>query len=384
MSVSDASLATLLARVARRGRVTRGEAYRLIRAQGAAFHDLLALAAEWAEKGHGRRVSFSRNVFIPLTNLCRDRCGYCAFVKSPGDPAARYLTPEEVLALARRGRTYGCREALFSLGDKPEQVHRTARAWLRYLGYPSTVAYLRAMAERVLEEVGLLPHLNPGVITATEMARLREVSASMGLMLESVSERLMQPGGPHFGCPDKHPRLRLRMIEEAGRLRIPFTTGILVGIGETPEERVDSLFAIAALHQRYGHIQEVIVQNFRPKVGTRMAHYPAPSLEEMLRTLAVARLILGPTMNVQAPPNLAPAAYGRYLQAGVNDWGGVSPITRDHINPEAPWPKIAELRAVTEAVGYQLVERLPVYAAYQSEEWLAARVWEVVRDCCEL
>jgi len=373
---SPASLAALLRRVARRGRVTRAEAYALIHAQGPALADLMALAAEWSAQSHGRTVSFSRNVFIPLTNLCRDHCGYCAFVKAPGDPAARYLTPDEVLALARTGAAHGCREALFSLGDKPEWTHRAARDALQRLGYPSTTAYLHAMAGRVLDETGLLPHLNPGVLTYDELAQLREVSASMGLMLESVSERLLQPGGPHFGCPDKHPQARLRMMEDAGRLRIPFTTGLLIGIGETPEERVDTLFAIADLHRRYGHIQEVIVQNFRAKPGTRMAHHPEPTVWDMLRALAVARLILGPEMNLQAPPNLAPEVYGLYLLAGANDWGGVSPVTQDHINPEAPWPKLDELRAVTEAAGYQLVERLPVYPAYVHPDWLAPRVWE--------
>jgi len=370
----SSSLDAIVRRVARRGTITREEAYALSRAQGPVLAALMALAAEWAHQGHGRTVSFSRNVFIPLTTLCRDRCAYCAFVKHPGDPAARYLTPDEVLALARAGAAHGCREALFSLGDRPEARHRAARQALARLGYPSTVAYLHAMAGRVLDETGLLPHLNPGVLHYDEMAQLREVSASMGLMLESVSERLLQPGGPHFGCPDKHPRVRLRMLEDAGRLRIPFTTGLLIGIGETPEERVDTLFAIADLHRRYGHIQEVIVQNFRAKPGTRMAQHPEPTVWEMLRTLALARLILGPQMNVQAPPNLAPDAYGLYLLAGANDWGGVSPVTRDHINPEAPWPKLDELRQVTEAAGYRLVERLAVYPAYQRDGWLAPRV----------
>ncbi len=368
------ALSAVLQRVERRGAVTREEAYALMHAQGANLAALMALAASWSQKAHGRAVSFSRNVFIPLTNLCRDRCAYCAFVKAPTDPAARYLTPDEVLAIARRGAAHGCREALFSLGDKPELVHRAARQALQRLGYPSTVAYLYAMAGRVLDETGLLPHINAGVLTYEEMARLREVSASMGLMLESVSERLLEPGGPHFGCPDKHPALRLQVLEDAGRLRIPFTTGILIGIGETPEERVDSLFAIAEVHRRHGHIQEVIIQNFRAKPGTRMAHHPEPTVWDMLRTLAVARLILGPEMNLQAPPNLAPEVYGLYLLAGANDWGGVSPVTVDHINPEAPWPKLEELRAVTAAAGFHLVERLAVYPGYTTPEWLAPRV----------
>ncbi|NPA26841.1 MAG: 7,8-didemethyl-8-hydroxy-5-deazariboflavin synthase CofG [Chloroflexi bacterium] len=372
-------LRKLLQRIEARGYATRDEGHRLIHATGPDLAQLLAMAADWAQRAHGRTISYSCNVFIPLTNLCRDRCAYCTFVRRPTDPDARYLTPDEVLALARAGAKRGCKEALFSLGDKPEAVHRVAREWLQRLGYPSTVAYLHAMAERVLHETGLLPHLNPGVLTEADLARLRPVSASMGLMLESVSPRLTEPGGPHFGSPDKVPKVRLAMIEAAGRLRIPFTTGILIGIGETREERVDSLVAIAELHRRYGHIQEVIIQNFRAKPGTRMAHHPEPSLWEMLRTLAVARLIFGPAMNLQAPPNLAPESYGLYPLAGANDWGGVSPITPDHINPEAPWPKLDELRTVTQEAGYHLVERLPVYPAYLSPKWVAASVWEVLR-----
>ena len=370
----------VLEQVEARGSITREEAYLLIHARGTALVQVMALAAAWRDRGHGRVVSYSRNVFIPLTNLCRDKCAYCTFAKPPGHPEARYLTPDQVLAIARHGAAHGCREALFSLGDRPEALHRAAREWLRRLGYPSTVAYLEAMARRVLEETGLLPHLNPGVLTYEEMARLRGVAASMGLMLENVSPRLMAPGQAHHGCPDKDPRVRLRMMEDAGRLRIPFTTGILIGIGETPEERVDSLFAIVDLHARYGHIQEVIVQNFRAKPDIRFRNRPEPSLWDMLATLAVARLVLGPEMNLQAPPNLAPDAYGVYLLAGANDWGGVSPVTVDHINPEAPWPKLEELRRVTEEAGFVLQERLAVYPRYLTGEWLDPRVWPYVQS----
>ena len=354
----------ILARVEARGYATREEGYRLIRAQGDDLRALMDLAVRFRDAGHGRVVRYSRNVFIPLTTLCRDKCAYCTFAKPPGDPRGRYLTPDEVLAIARMGKQHGCREALFSLGDKPERAHRIAREHLRRLGYPSTFAYLKAMCRRVVEETGLLPHANPGILTYDELAELKPVTASMGIMLESVSDRLLAPGQAHFGCPDKVPAVRLRMIADAGRLRIPFTTGSLIGIGETPEERVDSLVAIRELHERYGHIQEVIIQNFRAKPDIRFRHWPEPDVWEMVRTIAVARLILGPSMNLQAPPNLTPEAYGLYIHAGINDWGGVSPVTQDHINPEAPWPQLTELRRVTEAQGCTLAERLAIYPEY--------------------
>ncbi len=365
---SSASIHSLLDRVMARGWATREEAYALIRVSRGDLAAVMAAASRMRDEAKGRVVTFSRNVFIPLTNMCRNRCAYCTFVKAPSDPRARTLTPEEVLRIAEEGARHGCREALFSLGDKPELLHRRAREDLRRLGYDSTFAYLKDMCALVWEETGLWPHANPGVLSYEQMAQLREVTASMGLMLESVSERLLQPGQAHYGCPDKVPAVRLRMIEDAGKLRIPFTTGILIGIGETPEERVDSLLAIRDVHRRYGHIQEVIVQNFRAKPDIPFRDRPEPDLFEMLRTLAVARLILGGEMNIQAPPNLSPDAYGVYLLAGINDWGGISPVTRDHINPEAPWPKEEELRRVTHAAGFTLVERLPVYPEYMTSQ----------------
>ncbi len=353
--------------------LTPAEAYQLVEAPEGALPDLYAAASQLRQQHKGHIVSYSRKVFIPLTTLCRDRCGYCTFVKSPGDPAARTLAPEEVLAIAEAGRRAGCTEALFSMGERPELRHNLARQHLRELGYSSMIDYLRAMCELTLNETGLLPHANAGTLTAEEIVSLREVNASLGMMLESVSERLTQPGQAHFGCPDKLPNIRLATLRFAGELHVPFSTGILVGIGETRRERVDALLAIRDLHLRYGHIQEVIVQNFRAKKGTRMGGFAEPSLAEMGRTLAVSRLVLGGAMNIQAPPNLMPEEYGQYLQAGINDWGGVSPVTPDHINPEAAWPKIRQLRHVTSKHGYTLRERLPIYPEYarHASRWLA-------------
>ncbi len=341
----------------------REEAYALCYAEGPDFWALLEAAGRLRDRCKGRVVTFSRKVFIPLTNLCRDRCAYCAFVRAPGEPGARTLSPEEALALARAGERVGCKEALFSLGDRPEARYPAYRAWLAGEGYGSTLEYLRAVCALVAERTKLLPHANPGVMTEAEVAALKPYNVSMGLMLETVSERLLRPGLVHHRCPDKVPRVRLRTIAAAGRQQVAFTTGILVGIGETAEERVDSLFAIRELQQAYGHIQEVIIQNFRPKAGTPMADHPAPGLGTMLRTIAIARLIL-PEMNIQAPPNLAPADYRAYLWAGINDWGGISPLTPDFINPEAPWPKVRELKEVCRAEGFQLRERLAVYPEY--------------------
>ncbi len=344
--------------------LSRQEAYQLIRAKGSDLLALMQRAARLRDVHKGQTVTYSRKVFIPLTNLCRDRCAYCAFAASPGSPAAKTLTPDEVLSIARRGAELGCKEALFSLGEKPEEVHSLAREHLAQLGYSSTHQYLRAMCQLVFEETGLIPHANPGVMTCDELRALRPFTGSMGLMLESVSPRLLEPGQAHFGCVGKDPALRLQTLQDAGKLKIPFTTGILIGIGETPEERVDSLFAIAEVQRQYGHIQEVIVQNFRRKPNIRFRDREEPGMLDMLRSIAVARLILGGQMNLQAPPNLAPDAYALYLLAGINDWGGVSPLTADHINPEAPWPKIAELRTLSANAGYHLRERLTVYPRY--------------------
>ncbi len=326
--------------------------------------ELLAAASSLRDRGRGRRISFSKKVFIPLTTLCRDYCGYCTFRKDPGEPGAHTMTPEEVVALVQAGARLGCKEALFSLGDKPEAAFPTHRDFLRRMGHRTTLGYLREICELVLKESPLLPHANPGVMSERDMAALREVNVSMGLMLENVSERLLGPGMAHDRAPDKVPARRLKTIEWAGKLQIPFTTGILIGIGETHAERVDSLLAIRRSHERYGHIQEVIIQNFRTKPGISMQHHPEPSAGDMLRTVAVARLLLGPDMNLQAPPNLSPETYPRLIAAGLNDWGGISPLTLDHINPEAPWPRIVELRAATGAAGYELRERLAIYPEY--------------------
>ncbi len=344
------------------GRLERAPAERL----GTSLTDprvgesILEGALESKRRGKGDVVSFSRNVFIPLTNLCRDRCTYCTFAKPPDSPEAKTYTLGEVASVVEGGVATGCIEALFCLGDKPEIAHRAHRAWLRARGYETTTDHL-VDACRVAFEGRMLPHTNAGLLSREEMMRLRPWNASMGLMLETTSPRLRERGMPHFHAPDKEPSLRIRMHEEAGELGIPFTSGILLGIGETAAERVDTLLAIRALGDRYGHIQEAIVQPFHPKPGTRMRAHPPPTSAEVAGWVAIARLVLGPHMNVQAPPNLAPECLEQLVRAGVNDWGGVSPVTVDFINPEAPWPALDELRRRTEAAGSRLVERLPVY-----------------------
>jgi FO synthase len=319
-------------------------------------------------------VTYSPKVFIPLTKLCRDVCHYCTFAGPPRRGERAYLTPDEVLAIARAGAAAGCTEALFTLGDKPERRYRVAREELAALGCETTIEYLVRMCALVVEETGLLPHANPGVMTRDELAALREVTASQGIMLETASDRLSERGGPHFGSPDKRPAARLETIRLAGELHIPFTTGILIGIGETREERIEALEAIAALHREHGHIQEVIVQNFRAKPGTKMADAPEPSLDDLLWTAAVARSILPPDVHLQVPPNLSYDEFPRLLDAGIDDWGGVSPVTVDHVNPEAPWPEIERLRRATEARGLALAPRLPVYPEFVSGRWLAPRI----------
>jgi len=348
-------------------RLDKSEALALLQAEGEEFVELLQLASQCRDRGKGRTITFSKKVFLPLTNLCRDVCGYCTFRRSPGDPGAHTMTPEEVREIVRMGQRMGCKEALFSLGDKPERAFPEMRATLAALGHRTTIGYLAEMCRRVLVESSLLPHVNPGLMTEDDLRRLKEVSVSMGLMLENVSVRLMTRGGPHSRAPDKHPLRRLKTLEEAGRQRIPFTTGLLIGIGETLEERVESLLAIRELNQRYGHIQEVIIQNFRAKPDIPMRAHPEPTLHEMARTVAVARLLFGETMNIQAPPNLVPsAAKGRrlLLHAGINDWGGVSPLTLDYINPERPWPQIDQLREEMRALGFELRERLAIYPEF--------------------
>ena len=324
---------------------------------------ILAAARDAKERFRPAAITYSRKVFLPLTNLCRDYCGYCIFRRDPGDPGAHTMTPDEVLEVARAGEKLGCTEALFSLGDKPELLFPQMRDTLRHLGYKSTLHYLEAMCELVLRETSLLPHPNPGLLSPEWIARLAAVSPSMGLMLETTNADLLAPGRAHDHAPDKLPGRRLRTMEEAGKQKVPFTTGLLIGIGESVEDRVDTLLAIRALHQRYGHIQEVIVQNFRAKPTIPMAHWPEPSHGEMLRTVAVARLFL-PNVNLQAPPNLSAPYYEELIDAGINDWGGISPLTPDFINPEKPWPHLEQLRLRTESKGCRLRQRLPVYPEF--------------------
>ncbi|CAN5155118.1 bifunctional FO biosynthesis protein CofGH [soil metagenome] len=326
--------------------------------------EMLAAAAALRDEGHGRVQTWSRKVFIPLTQLCRNLCHYCTFSQPPIPGEHAYLTREQVLEIARAGKAAGCTEALFTLGDKPELRFAAARDALSAMGHENTLSYLAEMCGVVRDETGLLPHVNAGVMSRDDMLMLRQVSASQGLMLESVSERLMEKGGAHYRSPDKAPAARLETIRLAGELAVPFTTGILIGIGETRDERIAALIAIRDLHATYGHIQEVIVQNFRAKARTVMAAAPEPDLHDLLWTIAAARLILGPQMNIQAPPNLSASDFPRLMEAGINDWGGVSPVTPDHVNPEAPWPEVEKLRAATEAGGRMLVARLPVYPNY--------------------
>ncbi|MDQ0310203.1 FO synthase [Kitasatospora herbaricolor] len=362
------------------------EAAVLLQARGDDLRDLCASAARVRDAGleaAGRPgvVTYSKKVFIPLTRLCRDKCHYCTFVTVPGKLRraghGMYLSPDEVLEIARQGAALGCKEALFTLGDRPEDRWPEAREWLDAHGYDDTLAYVRAMAIRVLEETGLLPHLNPGVLTWTDFQRLKPVAPSMGMMLETTATRLWsEPGGPHFGSPDKEPAVRLRVLEDAGRSAVPFTTGVLIGIGETYEERADALFAIRRTARQYHAIQEVIVQNFRAKPDTAMRAMPDAELEELAAAIAVTRLVLGPSARIQAPPNLVDAQWALIIGAGIDDWGGVSPLTPDHVNPERPWPHIEDLAARTAESGFELRERLTVYPEYllRGEPWLDPRI----------
>ena len=332
---------------------------------------LLETAAALRDSHHGNVISYSKKVFIPLTQLCRDVCHYCTFAKPPVPGQRAYMTPEQVLAIARAGAEQGCKEALFTLGDKPELRYKVARRELDEMGYPSTIAYLAAMAELVFRETGLLPHANPGVMTRDEIAALRKVSISQGIMLGSVTDRLHEKGQVHYGSPDKHPAPRLQTMRHAGELQVPFTSGILIGIGESRRERIESYLALRALHAEYGHIQEIIVQNFRAKADTKLANSPEPDLDDLLWSIAVARIVFGREMNIQAPPNLSYEDYPKLVQAGLNDWGGVSPVTPDHVNPEAPWPHLESLREHTAECGKVLTERLAVYPSYavDSNRW---------------
>ncbi len=345
------------------GPISRETACALLRVGDELFPQLIAAAQAARGRFKPRVITYSRKVFLPLTNLCRDYCGYCTFRRDPGEVGAHTMMPDEVMEVVRAGERMGCTEALFSLGDKPELLFPGMRDTLRHLGYKSTLHYLEAMCEKVLRESSLLPHPNPGLMSAEWLERLARVAPSLGLMLETTSTRLLAKGAAHDDAPDKDPAKRLRVIEDAGRQKIPFTTGILIGIGETMEERVDTLIAIRELHEKYGNIQEVIVQNFRAKAGTPMAAWPEPDRHDMLRTLAVARLMM-PAMNIQAPPNLSDPNYAELLDGGINDWGGISPLTPDFINPEKPWPHLDELRERTEAKGFELRQRMPVYPEF--------------------
>jgi FO synthase len=368
------TVTTILDRATSGARLSAADALAL--ADARELPPLLHSAATLRDVGHGKLVSYSRKVFIPLTQLCRDVCHYCTFAHPPRKGEAAYLDPEQVLAIARAGAAAGCKEALFTLGDKPELRYGAAREALARLGYATTLDYLAAMAALVLKETGLLPHLNPGVMSREDAARLRAVSVSQGIMLESAAERLSRRGGPHFGSPDKAPARRLAAIAAAGEAAVPFTSGILIGIGETRPERIEAMLALRDLHERHGHIQEIIIQNFRAKPGTRMAAAPQPDRDDHLWTIAVARLVLGPDMNLQAPPNLMPDALEDMIAAGINDWGGVSPVTPDHVNPEAPWPALDTLTRRTAGAGKLLVERLAIYPAYVQDpaRWLDARL----------
>jgi FO synthase len=344
--------------------------------------DLLEAAAKRRDAAHGDAITFSPKVFIPLTRLCRDVCHYCTFAHAPRSGVKPYLSVDEAVAIAQAGKDAGCHEALFTLGDKPELRYKAARDELARLGHETTLSYLAEVAKAVFEQTGLLPHINPGIMSAEDLAMLRKVSVSQGIMLESASDRLCERGGPHFGSPDKVPSVRLETIRAAGEQAVPFTSGILIGIGETRAERIDALFALRDLNDVHGHIQEIIIQNFRPKAGTRMANAPAPDVEDHLWTIALARLIFEPGMNIQAPPNLSPAALGRVVAAGINDWGGVSPVTPDHVNPEAPWPHLRLLEAATRSAGKRLTRRLAIYPDFvrAPSRWLDSRLLKSVLD----
>ncbi|MEV4198680.1 bifunctional FO biosynthesis protein CofGH [Micromonospora globbae] len=379
---TEASVRRALRRAATGRALDVDEATALLGARGDAFDELLGIAAGirdagLREAGRPGVVTYSKKVFIPLTRLCRDRCHYCTFATVPHRLPAPFLDRDEVLAIAREGAAQGCKEALFTLGDRPEERWPAARRWLDERGYESTLDYLRACAVAVLEETGLLPHLNPGVLSWAELQRLKPVAPSMGMMLETTATRLWsEPGGPHFGSPDKEPAVRLRVLDDAGRVGVPFTTGILIGIGETHAERVDAIFAIRRAHREYGHLQEVIVQNFRAKPDTAMRGMPDAELHDLAATVAVARVLLGPRARIQAPPNLIAGEYDLLLRAGIDDWGGVSPVTPDHVNPERPWPQLDELARRTAEGGLTLRERLTVYPEYvrAGDPWIDPRV----------
>jgi FO synthase len=365
----DPPIREILERALAGARLDEHDAVALIECPVADLPEVMAAAAALRDRGKGREVSYSRKVFLPITNLCRDRCSYCTFRKDPGDPGAWTMTLDEVAAWSRRGAELGCKEALLCLGDKPELAFKEYRATLAALGVRTTIEYVGRASEASLAQ-GLLPHTNAGLMTRDEMRMLRPLNVSMGLMLENISPRLRQRGGVHQWAPDKDPALRMRMMDEAGELRIPFTTGILLGIGETPAERAQSLIAIRDSHARHGHIQEVIIQNFRAKPEIPMADEPEPDRFEMARAIATARLVLGAAMNVQAPPNLSPHEIELFLDAGINDWGGISPLSKDYVNPEAPWPHLDALAERCALAGFHLIQRLAIYPEYINGEWV--------------
>src|SRR5271167_4473493 len=354
-------------------RLSDADAIALIECPDSDLDAMLSAAAELRDRGKGRDVTHSRKVFLPITNLCRDRCTYCKFRKDPGDPGAWTMMPDEIALWSRRGADLGCKEALMCLGDKPEVAFKEYRETLAALGVRTTIEYVGRACEIALAE-GLLPHTNAGLMTVDEMRAIRPLNVSMGLMLENISPRLRARGGVHQAAPDKDPALRIKMIDDAGALRIPFTTGILLGIGETPAERALSLTAIRDTHERHGHIQEVIMQNFRAKPEIAMADAPEPDAYDMARAIATARLVLGPSMNVQAPPNLSPRQIELFLNAGINDWGGISPLSRDYVNPEAPWPHLEQLAQRGAHAGFHLTQRLAIYPEYINDEWVDAAI----------
>ena len=371
----------LLTRALNGSPLTRDEALFLYISADVELEHLAEAGRQLRYQGKGETITFSPKVFLPLTNLCRDRCRYCTFRRDPGDQGAHWMEPEEVLAIAHAGESLGCKEALLSLGDRPEAAFTEAGAWLRARGFQRTLDYVAAIGELLLRETTLFPHSNPGLTARADLARLKQSNVSLGLMLENTSPRLFAPGGAHEDAVDKFPHRRLRTIREAGELKIPFTTGILVGIGETREDIIDSLCAIRALHLRYGHIQEVIVQNFVPKPEIPMHDWPAPPARFFARTVAIARLLLGRDMNIQAPPNLSPHDLELLLDCGLNDWGGISPLTLDFINPESPWPQVEKLSALCAGKGLRLRQRMAVYPEYAVQpEFFSPSVWRALRD----
>ena len=364
---ANSDIKEILLKALNNEKISVKEAYILMEATIEDLPSIFFVANLLKNRFKGKKISFSKKVFIPLTNLCRNACKYCGFRKNPSDPNSGFLSPNQVLKIAKQGKKAGCNEALFTLGEKPEEKYSEAKNQLKKLGFSTTIEYLWEMCKLVLEKTGLLPHTNPGILTMDELKLLREVNVSMGLMLENVSERLCWKGGPHEFSPGKNPKLRLKTIMDAGKLKIAFTTGILLGIGETEKEIIDSLDILRKIHENYGHIQEIIIQPFKAKKGTLMENHPEPSLKKLLQTIAVARIFLG-RMNLQVPPNLTKQYLEVLPYSGINDWGGVSPVTLDYINPEESWPKIVELKNVTENCGFILKERLPIYPEYVSQK----------------